>query len=577
MKFVNLILKFLLFILKEIISFFIKSFLFLVVVVSLVGLFISKSNINEIKEMKIPENSYIEIDLSRRITEKKIALPSILNDRDISFYSLLKSLNDIKEDNSVKGILVRLDGMNLNYAQIEEMRSKFDELKNANKEVICYASNVSNGNYYLASKASNFIMPPSSSGNVNITGYYTELGYYRNFLNKIGLEFNVIHVGDYKSYGENYTNTEMSPEYRENLTALYDSIFYSFLNDITEDKKLNKANMETLILDGKLMATEPKTLKELELVDTLEYYDALKESIGKSNIIPLNRYSTAKNLNLKGISGNKIALISAEGEIVNYRIRGSGNIGIFPEGIANDIDVALNDSSIKGIVIRINSPGGSALASDIIARKVSESRNKKPIYISIGGMAASGGYYIASQGEKIYAENKSVTGSIGVVSLIPNIKKLMEEKGEITIETIKKGEYSDLYSLSTEFTEERAQKIYESSLGVYEEFLQTVAKGRNMKRDEVHQIAQGRVWLGSDGIKNGLVDKIGGLEECIADLAKACGLTTYSVEEIDSSLKWNSILGEYAPFARVISEVNSFYFNKDSYFTPILYFPYGIN
>jgi len=577
MKVVNLILRFLLFILKEIVSFFIKSFLFLVVALSLIGLFVSKTEIKEIKEIKIPQNSYVEVDLSRRVTEKKNALPNIFNEREISFYSLIKSLNSIKDDNSVKGILVRLDGLNLNYAQIEEMRGKFDELKKANKEVICYTSSASNGSYYLASKASNFVMPPSAAGNVNITGYYAEIGYYKNFLNKIGVEFNVIHVGDFKSYGENYTKTEMSSEYRENLTTLYDNIFNSFLTDISEDKKLNKSNIENLILNGKLMAAEPKTMKELKLVDTLEYYDALRETIGKDKIISLSKYTTARSVNLKGMGNNKIGLICAEGEIVNYKIKGSGNMGIYPEGIAGDIDKALKDSSIKGIVIRINSPGGSALASDIIARKVSEARKQKPVYISIGGMAASGGYYIASQGEKIYAENKSITGSIGVVSLIPNITKLMEEKGEIKIETVKKGQYSDLYSLSTEFTEDRAKKIYDSSLGVYEEFLQTVAKGRNMKRDDVHNIAQGRVWLGSDGIKNGLVDKIGGLEECIADLAKAKGLSSYIVEEIDASVKWDSIFEDYMPFAKIVNEISSFYLDKNSYFTPVLYFPYGKN
>lgn len=576
MKIVNLILRFLLFILKEIVSFFIKSFLFLVVIMSLIGIFVAKK---ERREIKIPENAYVEIDLSRRVSEKKNSLASLFSEREINFYSLLKTLNVLEKDNSVKGIMVRLDGMSLNYAQVEELRQKFDRLKNAKKEVICYSSTLSNRSYYLASKASNFIMPPSSSSNINITGYYTELGYYKNFINKLGIEFNVIHVGDYKSYGENYTKESMSPEYRENITTLYSSIFNKFVEDVSKDRKLNKTILESQILSGKLMATESKTLKSLNMVNTLEYYDTFKEKLGKSSIISINRYALVKNLNTKNLSSNKIALISAEGEIVNARIRGASNTGIFPEGVINDIDKALNDNSVKGIVLRINSPGGSALASDIIANKITEARKKKPIYISIGGMAASGGYYIASQGNKIYAENKSITGSIGVVSMIPNIKKLMEEKAEIKIETVKKGEYADLYSLTTEFTEEKAKKIYESCESVYEEFLSVVAKGRNMKRDDVHKIAQGKVWLGLDGIKNGLVDKIGGLEDCIADMARDQNLTSYVVEEIDSTAKWDTFLEEYAPFAEIINQINSFYLDKNSYFTPVLLFPYenGLN
>lgn len=576
MKIVNLILRFLLFILKEIVSFFIKSFLFLVVIMSLIGIFVAKK---ERREIKIPENAYVEIDLSRRVSEKKNSFASLFSEREINFYSLLKTLNVLEKDNSVKGIMVRLDGMSLNYAQVEELRQKFDRLKNAKKEVICYSSTLSNRSYYLASKASNFIMPPSSSSNINITGYYTELGYYKNFINKLGIEFNVIHVGDYKSYGENYTKESMSPEYRENITTLYSSIFNKFVEDVSQDRKLNKTILESQILSGKLMATESKTLKSLNMVNTLEYYDTFKEKLGKSSIISINRYALVKNLNTKNLSSNKIALISAEGEIVNARIRGASNTGIFPEGVINDIDKALNDNSVKGIVLRINSPGGSALASDIIANKITEARKKKPIYISIGGMAASGGYYIASQGNKIYAENKSITGSIGVVSMIPNIKKLMEEKAEIKIETVKKGEYADLYSLTTEFTEEKAKKIYESCESVYEEFLSVVAKGRNMKRDDVHKIAQGKVWLGLDGIKNGLVDKIGGLEDCIADMARDQNLTSYVVEEIDSTAKWDTFLEEYAPFAEIINQINSFYLDKNSYFTPVLLFPYenGLN
>ncbi|MGF6907321.1 signal peptide peptidase SppA [Fusobacterium sp. PH5-44] len=574
MKIVNLILKFLLFILKEVISFFIKSFLFLIVVLSIAGIFVSQKEKNDIK---IPETAYVEIDLARRVSEKKNSITTLLNEREINFYSLLKAINAIEKDSSVRGIMVKLDGMSLNYSQVEELRRKFESLKHANKEVICYASTLSNRSYYLASKASNFIMPPSSSSNINITGYYSELGYYKNFINKLGIEFNVIHVGDYKSYGENYTKDSMSPEYRENITTLYNNIFNKFIEDISQDKKLNKTLLEAEILSGKLMASEPKTLKALNMINTLEYYDTFKEKLGKSKIISINRYALIKNLNIKSVSPNKIALISAEGEIVNARIRGTSNTGIFPEGIINDIDKALNDNSVKGIVIRINSPGGSALASDIIANKITEARKIKPIYISIGGMAASGGYYIASQGNKIYAESNSITGSIGVVSMIPNIKKLMEEKAEIKIETVKKGEYADLYSLSTEFTEEKSKKIYESCKSIYEEFLGVVAKGRNMKKEDVHKIAQGKVWLGTDGIRNGLVDKIGGLEACIADMARDQNLTSYIVEEIDSTMKWDTFLEEYMPLGKVISQINSFYLDKNSYFTPVLLFPYEID
>ena len=272
-------------------------------------------------------------------------------------------------------------------------------------------------------------------------------------------------------------------------------------------------------------------------------------------------------------SNNKIALIYAEGTILMGEEKGSfGNL-ITPNKIISELEKAKKDRDIKGIVLRINSPGGSALASNIINHKIREVSKEKPIYISIGGVAASGGYYMAAGGDKIFAEKESVTGSIGVVSLIPNFNELMK-KIDINVESVKKGEYSDLFSLTKEFTAEDEEKIYASSVKVYSEFLDVVAQGRKLDRNYVHTIAQGKVWLGQEGKELGLVDELGGLENTISSLAKDLRLENYSIVEVVENDKLDTILKGYLPFKAFFKEVSNFNAERELYFKPIYYFPY---
>jgi protease-4 len=560
----------LLFVVKEIISFFIKIFLLLLVIVSLIGIFSAKK-FN--KEMTIARNTYVEIDFSRRILEKRTNIPDFFNERDISFYTIIKTLNEISRDPSVNGIIFKLDRMGLNYGQIEELTEIIQKIRANGKKIYAYTTRMENRNYWLAIQADKIIMPPSASASVDITGYYIELEYYKNFMDKIGVSFNVIHVGDYKSYGENYTKNQMSDEFRENLTQIYDKIYKDFIGDVSIKRTQNKNKFENIVLNGDLVASTPQKLLEIGMIDGLTYYEEFKKQFG-NNVISINKYMLASSVTPKIPDKNKIAIITAEGEIIDARTRARGYI--FPEAIIADLEKAKNDSSVKGIVLRVNSPGGSALASDIIASKVQEINQYKPVYVSIGGTAASGGYYISTYATKIYADRNSVTGSIGVVSLIPNFSKLLNEKGNINIETIKKGNYSDLYSIFTEFNEEKAQKIYKSSAAVYDDFLIAVAEGRKLKKEDVHKIGQGKVWLGSDAKNNGLIDEIGGLSKCIEDLAKNLKLPSYSVIEITSYSGLDSFFEENVPFAEVLNHLNEFELNKNYYFKPMKYFPYNI-
>lgn len=548
-----------LFIVKEFFSFIIKLSLLLIIIGVIVGGIVKYSMKEE--KSSIKSGSYVEIDLGKEYLEKIEGLPKFLLDGDMNFYSLLKRLDGVAKDARIEGVLLKIDNCTLDRAQIEELGEKIDSLKVNGKEIIAYGMDINNKNYSLALHAEQIFMPATMSANVNIIGYYNELAYYKGLADKLGIKFNVIHVGDYKSYGENFVKKEMSKEYKENIIRLQDKIYNNFLENVVSRRKIDKKLINERILAGDFVFSEPYQMEKYNLIDGLKYEEDLKEMIGRDKIIPISNYQE-----IQKISKNKIAVIYAEGNIVLGEEKGNFGQSITPNKIISELERARKDKNVKGIVLRINSPGGSALASNIINRKIKEVGKEKPVYVSIGGVAASGGYYIAVAGDKIYAEKESLTGSIGVVSLIPNFKELLG-KIDVNVEVVKKGEYSDLFSLSKEFTEKDEEKIYASSLKVYSEFLDVVAQGRKLDRNYVHSIAQGKVWLGEEGKELGLVDGIGGLEATISSLAKDLDLVDYMSVEIVEEEKIDSIIKGYLPFK---------VFSKELYFKPIYFFPYNI-
>lgn len=548
-----------LFIIKEFFSFIIKLSLLLIIIGVIVGGIVKYSMKEE--KSSIKSGSYVEIDLGKEYLEKIEGLPKFLLDGDMNFYSLLKRLDGVAKDARIEGVLLKIDNCTLDRAQIEELGEKIDSLKVNGKEIIAYGMDINNKNYSLALHAEQIFMPATMSANINIIGYYNELAYYKGLADKLGIKFNVIHVGDYKSYGENFVKKEMSKEYKENIIRLQDKIYNNFLENVASRRKIDKKLINERILAGDFVFSEPYQMEKYNLIDGLKYEEDLKEMIGRDKIIPISNYQE-----IQKISKNKIAIIYAEGNIVLGEEKGNFGQSITPNKIISELERARKDKNIKGIVLRINSPGGSALASNIINRKIKEVGKEKPVYVSIGGVAASGGYYIAVAGDKIYAEKESLTGSIGVVSLIPNFKELLG-KIDVNVEVVKKGEYSDLFSLSKEFTEKDEEKIYASSLKVYSEFLDVVAQGRKLDRNYVHSIAQGKVWLGEEGKELGLVDGIGGLEATISSLAKDLDLVDYMSVEIVEEEKIDSIIKGYLPFK---------VFSKELYFKPIYFFPYNI-
>lgn len=564
----NFLLKVLLFVVKELFSFIIKFFLVLIVIATILGGVLKYSS--KEGEGVIKNGSYVEIDLGKEYPERLENLPKFLLDGESNFYSLLTKLDGINRDEKIDGVLLKVDNLSLDRAQIEELGSRLDRLRKSGKRVVVYGVEMNNRNYSLALHGSEIYMPGTMSANVNITGYYSQLAYYKGLADRLGVKFNVIHVGNYKSYGENFTKNTMSKEYRENIVRLNDKIYSNFINKISDRRKVNRELIGSKVLAGDFVFSEPYQMKKFNLIDEFAYEEEIKRAIGEDKIVALSNYQENTQ-----ISKDKIAIIYAEGTIVLNGEKGGIGSSVFPARIFNELEKAKKDSSIKGIVLRINSPGGSALASNLISNRLKEISKEKPIYISIGGVAASGGYYIAANGNKIFAEKESITGSIGVVSLIPNFNEMMK-KIDVNVESVKKGEYSDLFSLTKNFTAEDEEKIYGSSVKVYNEFLDVVAQGRGLDRNYVHTIAQGKVWLGEEGKELGLVDEIGGLEDTISSLAKELNLQNYSCVEIVESESINSVIKGYIPFKTFFKEISSISYEKELYFKPIYFFPYNI-
>ena len=503
----------------------------------------------ETKKKPVDAGTYIELTLSDEIAESRVITPFDIK-KEINFYGILKNLEKAENDPRVEGLILKLDSVGLSRGQAEEFTAKIKEFKKSGKKIYAYAPSFTNQNYVIASAADKIIMPKTMGAMSEIKGYFMEVPYYKTLGDKIGVKMNVIHIGDYKSAGESYDRTEMSREHRENTERILNTVYENFVKTVSENRKIEKNVLNEKILDGRFVLADPETMLRNNLIDEMDYYESFLVKNGITNKISLEEYISKLAVDPKPKKDksekekDKIAVIYAEGTINYFEDSKKINEIITPEKIQKELAIAEKSDDIKGVVIRVNSPGGSALASDIIYNSIKNLT--KPVYISMGGVAASGGYYISAAGDKIYADKETLTGSIGVITMIPNISELLK-KAEINYSVISKGKYSDMGSLVRDLTEDEKDKIRASSLKVYEEFVDRVAEGRNMAREEVLKSAEGRVWLGEEAKEIGLVDEIGGIEKAVGDLALSLGLEDYKVVESLKEEKIESVIKNYLP------------------------------
>ena len=532
MKFLDFLKKFLIFSLKEIYSFFLKMSLFIFVIfiigISAIAIFSSKDKNEKMKK----SYEYILFNVSD-VTEDKIVGSNFLSDEKLSYMDILNSLDDIKNNNQVKGVVIALDTINLSSAKIEELIKKFEELKANNKKVYAFGAYITNSNYKLASVADEVVMIPSASASLDLTGYHYSDLYYKGLFDKIGVNMEVVRIGNYKSYGEEYIGNDMTPELRSELTRILENRYNKFITDVAKNRKVDKNALNNDIVNGNITNLTPFSARDKGLVDKLEQFSTFTErlNIREDNIADITDYYQKRvQYEKTGNSRNgTIAVIYAEGSIL-YDANGVTEGTITPDNILQKIEKATQTKNLKGIVLRVNSGGGSALASEVIYQELS--KLKIPVYVSMADTAASGGYYISTAGKKVFANSATITGSIGVVSMLPKLYNAQDKYG-VRSNSISKGRYSDINDSFAPLSEESRAKISQSMEETYKEFKSRVSKNRKIDENTLENYAQGKIWLGDEAKDIKLVDGIASLDEVIKIMAKDLNLRkNYAVENI---------------------------------------------
>ena len=576
MKILHYLKRFILFVIKEVLSFFIKLFLFLFIV----GIIISAviKNFEKKPTVAIKDKAYILINLADSYNERLLK-SNLFEDDSISFYTLLQSVENASYDDRVEGIILKMNGDSLSYAQSEELAHELSMARAADKKIIAYFENVGRKNYYLASYANEIYMPSANSTNVNIYPYFREEFYIKKLADKFGVKFNIIHVGDDKSYMESLASSTMSKEAREDTVRILDKNYNNFLDIVSLNRKLNRDDLDKIIKDGDLVAASSVDLMNNKLIDKYAYWDNIISMVGgKDKIITIQDYTKNyyKEENLES-SNNVVYVIPLEGDIIESETEvfaGEENINVAET--LEKLNIAKENDKIKAVVLRINSPGGSALTSDIIAEKIKELASEKPVYVSMSSVAASGGYYISANADKIFVDRNTITGSIGVVSILPDFSKLITDNG-VNIEKISEGEYSDLYSSDT-FTEKKYNKIYNSNLKVYDDFLNVVSKARKIDKEKLKTIAEGRIWTGEEAVKIGLADEIGGLNEAIYGIAEDNDMDEYSIVVAKDKFELGNIYKKYSRYIKMDTKdlIKEKIFKDYLYNKPVTYLPYDV-
>jgi protease-4 len=477
-------------------------------------------------EVVVNDNSVLKMTLSSDIPDKtsdnpfeNIDFMTFESKKVLGLNDILKTIEKAKKDERIKGIYLELSGIPAGMASLEEIRDKLIDFKSEGKFIICYSSMYSQKAYYLASVADKIYMNPM--GSIEWKGLATQVMFYKGALEKLGIEAQIFRHGQFKSAVEPFMNDHMSEASKLQSITLIQSIWDDMCKKVSEEKGIEIADLN--MYADSLMVYDPETALEYGFIDGIKYYDEVLAELVKESgvneddkdsfIIGISQYSKA---NVKGAeknsSTNKVAVIFAEGDIVDG---GKSDGSIAGDHMAELIREAREDEDVKAVVLRVNSPGGSGLASEIIWREVKLTTEKKPVVVSMGNLAASGGYYISCPADYIFAQPNTITGSIGVFGMIPNLQELMNDKLGITIDGVKTNHSSDFGSIMRPFTPEEGAFIQKQIEEFYEVFIGRVADGRGITKAEVDSIGQGRVWSGINAIEIGLVDEIGGLDDAV--------------------------------------------------------------
>jgi len=506
-------------------SFLAMIFLFVLVIVFIFYL-IPKEEVVVVKD-----NSVLKIEFKDPVLDRTSDNPfsdiDLLNsstEGSVEFKDILDNIEKAKNDDKIKGIYLNFSSVNAGFSQIEEIRNKLLDFKVSGKFIYSYADSYSQSAYYLASVSDKISLNPE--GIIELKGLSAEIMFYKGLMDKLGIEAQIIRHGKFKGAVEPFMYNQMSNENREQIEKLLNSISDYMVDGIATEREGITSEEIHKMINNMYLSSARKCL-EGGIIDKIAYQDQILSDLEdkSEHEITLTDYMKVKNPKTS-VSDNKIAIIYATGEINTGK--GSYNT-IGSETTVEAIREASEDENVKAIVLRVNSPGGSALASEIIWREINLAKQKKKVVVSMGDYAASGGYYIACNADKIFANNSTLTGSIGVFGIVPNTKNFLNEKLGVYIETVKTHKHSDIANGYRKLSDDELNVIQNSVEDIYETFITHVSEGRGIPVRKVDEIGQGRVWSGADALSIGLIDEIGGLEDAIASAADLSALEDYRI------------------------------------------------
>ncbi len=445
-----------------------------------------------------------------------------------SFYQLVSNIYRAADDASIGEMVLKLRNSSFGFAQAQEFREALNYFKSKDKTIICHLSLGNNIGYYLASVADSILIPPVSQ--LNLVGLRAELTYYAGTLSKLGVELDFVKIGEYKTAPDRLTRTESTEQDKEQINRILDNLYDQFVNDISQSRSLSADSVRRIIDSGPFTSAEAVSFG---LVEGLSYADEMhKDYLHRMPEITFKKYLRDTLINDGWPARPKIAVVVAEGEI-RFSSQGilpfSNKEKATPKILGKAFSKAAGDKNVKGIVFRVNSPGGFAMAGEEIFHWADKASRKKPLIISMANLAASGGYYIAMSGDRIFADAGTITGSIGIYGGKLNLQKLYE-KIELKKELYSRGKFAGMMSSMRPFTEDERKKQMSHIQEFYDYFVELVAENRKLSPDSIDNLARGRVWTGQEALSIGLVDEIGGLRNAIVYSAEKLNLKDYRVE-----------------------------------------------
>lgn len=528
----NTIMKFLSNVIATVVGLFVFLMLSFFGIIFIAAIFGGDNESETLKSNSVLELNLEDVKYDYAGQYKDPWISFLSDDKNIGLSDVINAIDIASMDDNIKGISILNNNSELGMAQTKDLRNALANFKKSGKFILAYANSYSQKEYYLNSVATKIYLNPM--GELDFKGLSSEIMFYKDLQEKTGVKMEVIRHGKYKSAVEPFLEDKMSDANREQTTSLLQSIWNSVIEDISISRKISVTQLNQ-IANG-LLARTPEMAQKEKLIDYIAYEDVYHDNIKKALKVKLNKdYNkisisdyTNKMISTANLteSEDKIAVIYAQGEIMS----GEGNVNTIGEGsMRRSLQEARKDKNIKAIVLRIDSPGGNALTSDLIWREIELTKKVKPVVVSMGNYAASGGYYIACNANTIFAQDNTITGSIGVFGILPNFSQLTKKIG-INIEQVKTHQNASDYSPFVPMEENFKNVTLEGIEHVYKTFVSHVAQGRKMSFAAVDSIAQGRVWSGSEALKIGLVDKIGGLNAAIVEAARLSKTQNYSTK-----------------------------------------------